>query len=283
MKANTITKKTKSAKRTDRGVPFGEMRRLMAIYGSIKCLRKRQSPIGEDTKIDSVKRKFYRWFPDLEERFIRDENGVYLPKAGHQFELRYREEMRTKDGEILAKKRTMCRKDRKGGKGGKAKRTKPVAFPLPSIILPGRVSPVSVDLAEDGCSSIPPPSIQEAGIIDMDITLDFDHDLQASSAITADTEPVDRSFIAEKEIFDHVEESFFGSPESELEFLSSTWLSSSSSSDEPALLESNYSSDRDSPSIEDMLEKSIEECYEEILGSSDDDSVSGYLFDMISG
>lgn len=50
-------------------VPFEEMQRLMASYGPIKTLRKRKS-IGSDengsAKMDSIKRKFYRWFPDFE-------------------------------------------------------------------------------------------------------------------------------------------------------------------------------------------------------------------------
>lgn len=101
------------------GVPFDEMRRLMEVYGSTKCLRKRQTPLGSNgtrnaaVKIDSVKRKFYRWFPDLDERFERDkETGLYEPKFGHEFELKYREEMRKKDGESLTSKRARCRKMR---------------------------------------------------------------------------------------------------------------------------------------------------------------------------
>lgn len=264
----------------------------MRIYGSIKCLRKRQKPMGEDMKVDSVKRKFYRWFPDLEERFVKDEcSGLWRPKAGHDFELRYREEMRMKDGEVLAKKRTMNRKDRKGNSthGMKAKKCTTPPSSTPS----GRVSPASsADLAADGASSTSTSSdpIHEANIIDMDITLNMDHDLNQTSAsmIAADTEPVDRSFIAEKEIFDYVEQNFFGDEESaqhhdvdaQPEFSGSSQLISCDSSSSE--VSQNSSWDRE-PSIDSLLDKSIDECYDELLGSSsDEDSVSNHLFDMIS-
>lgn len=65
---STASKKGRAAKkrsRGDRGVPFEEMRRLMRIYGPVKCCRKRQggNAGGAEipTKVDSVKRKFYRW------------------------------------------------------------------------------------------------------------------------------------------------------------------------------------------------------------------------------
>lgn len=101
----------KKPKKVDRGIPFEEMRRLMEVYGSTKCLRKRAPPAGSDVaKIDSVKRKFYRWFPDLEERFVKDAGGYWRPKIGHERELRYREDMRRRDGEDLTRKRASCRK-----------------------------------------------------------------------------------------------------------------------------------------------------------------------------
>lgn len=288
MTTKKTTQKAKAAgKKADRGVTFDEMRRLMRIYGSMKCLRKRQKPVGEDMKVDSVKRKFYRWFPDLEERFFKDEFGVYRPKIGHEFELRYREEMRTKDGEILAKKRTRCRKERKSSSQGTkvTKCTKSKATPPSS----GRVSPAS---AIEAPSSTPTPSspIHEDNIINMDITLNMDHDLNQTSAamIAADTEPVDQSFIAEKDIFDFVENNFFGqeaaaNAETECQNVSQWIVCDSSSSDEEVpLADSNDVWDRE-PTMDSLLDKSIEECYEEILGSSDDDgSVSNYLFDMIS-
>lgn len=111
--------KRRSTKRVDKGVPFDEMRRLMRVYGSIKCLRKRkgrgkgEGGSGEDAKIESVKRKFYRWFPDFEERFERVAPGEWRPRFGHEVEMRYRAERRREDGEILVQKRSRCRGKRK--------------------------------------------------------------------------------------------------------------------------------------------------------------------------
>jgi hypothetical protein len=94
----------------DTSVPFDEMKRLMRVYGSLKCLRNRL-PVdsGKAAKAESIKRKFYRWFPDLEERFVRTEEGWYVPKAGHEEEMRYRELMRRGDQDCLVRKRTAKR------------------------------------------------------------------------------------------------------------------------------------------------------------------------------
>ncbi|KAL3807747.1 hypothetical protein ACHAXA_008381 [Cyclostephanos tholiformis] len=94
----------------DTSVPFDEMKRLMHVYGSLKCLRRRL-PVdsGRAAKAESIKRKFYRWFPDLEERFVRTEEGWYVPKAGHEVEMRYREAMRRGDQDCLVKKRSAKR------------------------------------------------------------------------------------------------------------------------------------------------------------------------------
>ncbi|KAL7509670.1 hypothetical protein ACHAXN_006636 [Cyclotella atomus] len=96
-------------------VPFEEMQRLMAQYGPIKTPRKRKIK-GDDengagcAKQESIKRKFYRWFPDFEERFIRNPDGMtYRPKAGHDKEVVYRRNMRDMDQEILVHKRKVGR------------------------------------------------------------------------------------------------------------------------------------------------------------------------------
>lgn len=53
-----------------------------------------------------MKRKFYRWFPDFNERFVLQTPGMwYKPKIGHEEEMKYREAMRKKDQEMLAAKR----------------------------------------------------------------------------------------------------------------------------------------------------------------------------------
>lgn len=296
MKATT-TRKTKAAKRTDRGIPFEEMRRLMHVYGSVKCLRKRQAPGGaENTKIDSVKRKFYRWFPDLEERFEKDDEGFYRPNFGHEFEMRYREEMRRADGEILAKKRARCRKERHGKAEGKTKRNKTKATSTPptftncahvSPIVSSVVSPVVFPGGTLSAASFP----KKQSDVNAGITLKYDHDpmVSSSAAITADTEPVDSCFIAEQGIFDDVEKCFYGPTVQEMQgpqerggnlqekYPVLMYSISSSRSEEPEYA----SSWSDSASIEDMLDKSIEECCEEILGSDDNDSMDGCLFDLI--
>lgn len=107
------TKRTHQHHR-DFSITLDEMERLMRVYGSLKCLRNR-TPLasGRSTKVESVKRKFYRWFPDLEERFIRTEEGWYSPKAGHEEEIQYREAMRKGDQDSLVKKRNIRRSSSK--------------------------------------------------------------------------------------------------------------------------------------------------------------------------
>jgi hypothetical protein len=89
-------------------VSFDEMKRLMRVYGPIKCLRNRrnsQTRPGAITKDTSIKRKFYRWFPDFNERFELTPEGWFLPKFGHEYEMKYREAMRMSDQKVLVKKR----------------------------------------------------------------------------------------------------------------------------------------------------------------------------------
>lgn len=107
--------KPKDPKR-DTSVPFDEMKRLMRVYGSLKCLRNR-TPVdsGRSAKVESIKRKFYRWFPDLEERFDRTPEGWYRPKAGHEEEMKHREAMRKEDQESLVRKRNSKRSSSKSG------------------------------------------------------------------------------------------------------------------------------------------------------------------------
>lgn len=99
------TMKPKDPKR-DTGVPYEEMKRLMRVYGPIKSLRNRSSKVtGRAAQPASIKRKFYRWFPDFHERFVNTSEGWYMPKAGHHQEMQYRESMRTYDQKLLVKKR----------------------------------------------------------------------------------------------------------------------------------------------------------------------------------
>ena len=126
---NTLKKKTPPKKKSRKNnmkpkdtrrhtsISFDEMCRLMRVYGSLKCLRNRTTTkttaknnnnVEEcsSIKIDSTKRKFYRWFPDLDERFVRNlETGCYEPKAGHVNEMAYRESMRMSDQNKLVMQR----------------------------------------------------------------------------------------------------------------------------------------------------------------------------------
>ena len=115
-KPNTGTKysmKPRDPKR-DTSIPFEEMQRLMRVYGPIKCLRNRTpKESGKDLKQDSIKRKFYRWFPDFDNRFERTPEGWYKPKYGHEEEMLYRADMRKQDQDELVKKRNTKRTARK--------------------------------------------------------------------------------------------------------------------------------------------------------------------------
>jgi hypothetical protein len=107
------TMKPRDPKR-DTSIPFEEMQRLMRVYGPIKCLRNRTpKESGKDLKIDSIKRKFYRWFPDFDSRFERTSEGWYKPKFGHEEEMLYRAEMRKQDQDELVKKRNTKRTSKK--------------------------------------------------------------------------------------------------------------------------------------------------------------------------
>ena len=101
-------KKRTVVKHKDPKVSFEEMKRLMRVYGPTKCLRNRTpKESGKSTKVLSVKRKFYRWFPDFHIRFALQAGGWYKPKIGHEEEMKYREDLRNKDQGILAAKRNV--------------------------------------------------------------------------------------------------------------------------------------------------------------------------------
>ncbi|EED96321.1 predicted protein [Thalassiosira pseudonana CCMP1335] len=92
----------------DTSVSHDEMVRLMRVYGPVKCLRNR-TPKEKALKADSIRRKFYRWFPEFGDRFEKTVEGWYKPKIGHTEEIEYREEMRKLDQQVLAKKRLASR------------------------------------------------------------------------------------------------------------------------------------------------------------------------------
>jgi hypothetical protein len=101
--------KTKRKYRTkDQSVPLKEMQRLMKEYGPIVVPRNFKPP--DDVQTESLKRKFYRWFPDLEERFVASADGLtYTPKAGHYEEVAYRCAMRKKSQRALVQNRNNSR------------------------------------------------------------------------------------------------------------------------------------------------------------------------------
>eukprot|EP00986_Skeletonema_menzelii_P004777 scaffold1675_cov146-Skeletonema_menzelii.AAC.9 len=113
VKKSTPAKKSRGPKDA---VPFEEMERLMNLYGSTKAPRIRGAPKKEGSvegsakkgvvKKDSIKRKFYRWFPNFEERFAKDKDGHYQPINGHANEMKYRQEMRAKSMKIVTAKRS---------------------------------------------------------------------------------------------------------------------------------------------------------------------------------
>ena len=352
-------KKKKRTAKKDRGIPFEEMRRLMTTYGSIKCLRKRQKKSASEddcTKIDSVKRKFYRWFPDLDERFTRHVNtGMYFPNAGHEAELQYRQMMRMKDGQNLSQKRAACRKERTstGTSCGSSARATTGMKNKYSIVKPKLITPSSSTVSNTSSTNmmyapprqvspvvtprllIPTPDSAFSSTFTANNTSisnsnnNEDDDVDAyftafnfgnvplpeisndaiTANITSNIEPVDRSFIAERNIFDDVERSFYAQSimdeccaTSQVSCSDSSSItnslarsSSESSTSSSAVAQSilwdhnNDENDTDSSSIDDMLEKSIEECCEEIFSESENSSIdlalsesSGYLFDMIS-
>jgi hypothetical protein len=100
------TDKRPSRKNEDTSITFEEMQRLMNVYGPLKCLRNRRTnETGKEIKATSILRKFYRWFPDFEERFVKTSNGWYMPRMGHEKEIKYREMMRRKDEKFVVDKR----------------------------------------------------------------------------------------------------------------------------------------------------------------------------------
>jgi len=159
-------KSSKPYKRQSKTVPFDEMRRLMRVYGSVSCVRKRRRKCGEDggggceddgtggcggEKAESVKRRFYRWFPDLDERFERVdppagmvEGGAqphYRPRYGHETEMAYRAERRREDGEALSEKRARCRRDKRR----RVSRAAAAAAPEPLAVGTAAASPALED------------------------------------------------------------------------------------------------------------------------------------------
>jgi hypothetical protein len=212
-------------------VPYEEMERLMNVYGALTAVRNRgakpskksSEKEGEDNggqvKRESIKRKFYRWFPDLEDRFYRNEDGEYHPINGHENEVNYRKEMRGNSIESVAKKRAKSNQRNKYMKGGV------VAQEDMKIELPRADQP----LPELGSSRgvlfhIPPPPTRKVTFEEQDII--------SSSLVSEDEDEsstIDSFFHASGAIFDEVNKEFYGE---ELPFASIESESSNNESEE---------------------------------------------------
>lgn len=253
-------------RRADRGISLDEMRRLMDVYGPIKCLRKRQGTgDGENAKTESIKRKFYRWFPDLDERFEKTEAGIFAPKFGHEVELSYRSDMRKKNGKTLSSKRNRCRQLRYGGSA----RKKSSSSKAKAALARAECESVSLALVSQNAPSLIPYTDEEN-----ELKLEFG-DRQPSSDIAADIETLNSSFKAEEAIFDDVDVDFFGPMVQNYPGVTAaSFISEEQGSDS--------SWEDDLPVLTDMLNKSMQECFEEMLGSDYSATVPDFFVDMIS-
>ena len=270
--AKAVATKTQQQRdrRSDRGIPIDEMRRLMSVYGPIKSLRKRQQKKGtggggvtgdNNMKVDSVKRKFYRWFPDLDERFEKGEDGKYNPKGGHHAELRYREKMRAAEWKNITGKRAKRRRETKlgGGEDGREARAQKVRRPgsagttTTSSLMEGEVN-IKVDVVHD-----PTAAMTDDGCGD-DLSLCGCHS----------DEEFDLSFVAEQGIFDDIEEHFYSSAAYTPRVVSRTISASASSWEDQgsSVQSSGHESLSSADSILNMMGvtgESFEECCSEIL------------------
>jgi len=203
------SKKGTCSKKFKKVVPYEEMERLMNVYGALKAVRNRsaKSSKKEDSKKDdkgedkgngcqvkreSIKRKFYRWFPDLEQRFIRTEDGQYQPIHGHEQEVNYRKQMREKSFESVAQKR--ARANQRNNYLKKERGELPRGDqPLPELI------------SSSGAVYIPPPPPSKK--------VAFEAAIITSCLVSEDEEEssiIDNFFHASGSIFDEVNQEFYG-------------------------------------------------------------------------
>jgi len=234
------SKKGTSCSKIKKVVPYEEMERLMNVYGALKAVRNRgakpNKKDGENNnncqvvKRDSIKRKFYRWFPDLEQRFSRSEDGKYQPIHGHEQEVKYRKEMREKSFESVAKKRA-----RANQRNNYLKRERGE--------LPRGDQPLPELVSSSGTLLVPSLSNKK-------VTLEAE--VVISSLVSEDEDEsstIDNFFHASGSIFDEVNKEFYGEGLS----LSTTMEIDSSNFSEEKLLEGIVIGS-DSSSWEDDLE-----------------------------
>ncbi len=222
------SKKGTSCSKFKKVVPYEEMERLMNVYGALTAVRNRgakqsNKKDGESNnkclavKRDSIKRKFYRWFPDLEARFSRTEDGTYQPIHGHEEEVKYRKEMREKSFESVAKKRARAnqRNNYLRRERGELPRGDQ---PLPEIV------------SSSGSLVVPPlPNKKVTMEAEAIIASLVSEDEDESSTAT-----IDNVFHASESIFDEVNKEFYGEGLS-LSATSAMEIDSSNFSDEKLL------------------------------------------------
>lgn len=206
--------KVKKEKVIKKVVPYEEMERLMNVYGALNAVRNRGAKLSKNegegdgcqvVKRESIKRKFYRWFPDLEERFYRTENDRYQPIHGHEQEVKYRREMREKSFESVAQKRARSNKKNKYLKKERDELPRGDK-PLPELVG-----------SSDSLIIPPPPSRQ----------VTFEAEDIISSLVSEDEDEastIDNCFHASGSIFDEVNKEFYGEElsSSSIEIVSST-------------------------------------------------------------
>ena len=241
----------------------------MNVYGALKAVRNRSAKSskkedgkkeGEDkgegkgkgcqVKRESIKRKFYRWFPDLEQRFYRTEDGQYQPIYGHEQEVNYRKQMREKSFESVAQKR--ARANQRNNYLKKERGELPRGDqPLPELI------------SSSGAVYIPPPPSKKVA---------FEAAIITSCLVSEDEEEssiIDNFFHASGSIFDEVNQEFYGEelPSSSIE------IDSTNFNDENNALEGIVIGSGSSSSSSSSWEDDLELFGDGLLGILEDGSV----------
>lgn len=178
----------------------------MNVYGALTAVRNRgakqsNKKDGESTnncqvvKRDSIKRKFYRWFPDLDKRFSRTEDGKYQPIHGHEEEVKYRKEMREKSFESVTKKRARANQRNNYLKRERGELPRGDQ-PLPEIVS-----------SSTGTLLVPPLPIKN---VTMEAEAIIISSLVSEDEDESSTTTIDNVFHASESIFDEVNKEFYG-------------------------------------------------------------------------
>ncbi len=198
----------------------------MNVYGALTAVRNRgaKQPNKKDgesnnkcqvVKKDSIKRKFYRWFPDLDQRFSRTEDGKYQPIHGHEQEVKYRKEMREKSFESVAKKRARANQRNNYIKRERGELPRGDQ-PLPEIV-------------SSSATLVVPPLPNKKVTMEAEAII---ASLVSEDEDESSTATIDSVFHASESIFDEVNEEFYGEG---LSLPTTMEIDSSSLSDEKLL------------------------------------------------